>query len=241
MKRRTGKKAKTKGGKKVSGKKTAARKPRPVTIEVDAALKAMWLRAEKALEGAKNEGAHAFDAKYEAIGDIIEHDPPLYLAGGMATMSEFFRRYLPGEDERTIQRNVRVARYASPHEEELYGTSAIDAAIAYLEAKLGKPARGRIPVDFAKLRIATREGTVPFAAAQVQDIQDATRELLRAGGHAKRADRSPVVAAITRCLPRGAKSVTVHYAHGHVSLGRIPIASYQATLRALAKAELPSD
>jgi hypothetical protein len=181
----------------------------------------------------------AWDRKYEAVGAILAHDPPLYLAGGMSTAAAFVAKYLPGEDVRSVLRNVRVAQYASPDEEAKYGTSKIDAAIAYLEAKHGTPIKGRIPVDFAKLHIATDDGSVGFPAASVEQVRAAARVAAR--GNKAPHKRNAVVAALTKRLPKGAKDVTVHYANGRVSLGRIPLGALSAVLRALASAKLPPE
>ncbi len=93
----------------------------------------------------------------------------------MSTLADFVAKYLPGEDLRSVLRNARVARYASPDEETKHGTSKIDAAIDYIEGKNGRQAAGRIPVDFAKLRIPIEKGSVAFAEATVQQIHDAAR------------------------------------------------------------------
>jgi hypothetical protein len=232
---------KSKPRKKAKAKASSATKrARPVELRVDASLKKAWRSAHSAVSAASREGMHAFDRKYEAVGEIINHDPPLYLAGGVATVGAFVAKYLPGEDVRSVLRNVRVAQYGSPDEENKYGTSKIDAAIDYLEAKNGAPAHGRIPVDFAKLRIPVRGNahakSVLFADATVQQIHDATRAL---GAPSKKSKPSPVVVAIQKLVPKQAKQMTVHFAGGYVSLSRIPVEDFATVLRALAKAEIP--
>ena len=216
-------------------------KPKPVAVRIDPALAAAWKKSLKTLEAAASEGQRAWDLKYETIGRILEHDPPLFLAGGMSTATDFVTKYLPGEDVRSVLRNVRVAEYASPDEEERYTTSKIDAAIDLLEATHGKPSRGRIPVDFAKLRIPTKEGTVAFERATVAQVRDAARvAATRATGKGKTsAKTSPVVKAVATLLPEEANEVTVHYADGRITLGRIPVRLFVEVMRALAKAKVP--
>jgi hypothetical protein len=206
---------------------------------VDAGLARGWNKALAALDQARREGTRAYDLKYETVGSIIEHDPPLYLAGGVSSVVEFVARYLPGESRRSVLRDVRVAQYASPDEEKAFGTSNIDAAIDYLEAKHGKPRRVRIPVDFAKLRIETEEGRVPFPKVSVDQIRAATRVLKRVDGPKKR-KQSPVVTEIVKRLPRSAREVTVHFTDGLVSLGRIPARMFVEVMRALTKAAVPT-
>ncbi|HVY45487.1 MAG TPA: hypothetical protein VHB21_06385 [Minicystis sp.] len=223
-----------------STKRRAATRPKEVEIKVDRALVNAWKKVLAVLEASNLEGLRAWDRKYEAVGEILAHDPPLYLAGGAATAGDFFAKYLRGEDERTILRNVRVAQYASPDEEARYGTSKIDAAIDYLEAKHGKPVNGRIPVDFAKLRVATTRGSVDFASASVVEVRAAARLAARGANGKKPAKRNPIVLALTKRLPKRAKDVTVHYANGRISLGGIPVAAFAEVLRALAAIELPA-
>ncbi len=222
-------------------KRRAAKPRRPVqrtvAVKVDQSLKKAWAASLSALRRADREDAFAFDRKYEAVGEILDHNPPLYLAGGVSTVGDFVRKYLPNETVRNVLRSARVARYASPDEEKRYGASKIDAVVDYLEAKHGKPASGRIPVDFGKLRIPRGAGTVPFADATVAQLRDATKKVRKAG--ATGAKRSPVVTEIVKHVPASAKEVTVHYAGGHVTIGRIPVRLFGDVLRSLAKARVP--
>ncbi len=219
--------------------RAAATRPRNVEVKVDRALAQAWKKVLAVLEASNREGMQAWDRKYEAIGEIIQHDPPLYLAGGVSTDGDFFAKYLPGEDSRTILRNVRVAQYASPDEEVRYGTSKIDAALDYLEAKHGKPTKGRLPVNFEKLRLVAKDGSTGFADATVDQVRAAARVAKRASGASKLAKRNPVVLALTKKLPKVGKDVTVHYANGRVTLGGIPVEAFGAVLRALSSAKLP--
>lgn len=223
--------------------KKASSKPRSkeVEIKVDRALAQAWKKILAVLESSNIEGMRAWDRKYEAVGEILAHDPPLYLAGGVSTAGDFFAKYLPGEDSRSVLRNVRVAQYASPDEEVKYGTSKIDAVIDYLEAKHGKPQKGRIPVDFEKLRLDTKDGAVEFAGATVEQVRAAARLAARADKSSRPAKRNPIVATLSKKLPKGAEDVTIHFAGGRVTLGGIPVALFAKVLRALASAELPAE
>jgi hypothetical protein len=64
--------------------------------------------------------------------------------------------------------------------------------------------------------------------------------MVRQAAPSKRAKASPVVTTIVAQLPKSAKDVTVHYADGRVSLGRIPAARFVEVMRALAKAKVPT-
>ena len=149
-------------------------------MKVDADLKRRWLKVAGVVDDAKRRGMSAFDELWEAVHEIASHDPPLYLAAGCATFKAFLKEYV-GEDERTARRNMRVARFASPNEEDKYGVSKIDAALSYLEAKAGEELKGRLPIAFERLKVpAAVEGVrknVPFEEATVQQLAVATREL----------------------------------------------------------------
>jgi hypothetical protein len=211
-----------------------------VTVKVDRALKAAWDRAAATLETTKVQGARAWDQLWETVGDVLEHEPPLYLAGGFATAREFLAAYAEGTDERAARRNVRVAKVASPDEEVRYTVMKLDEALNYLEAKLGGPPRGRVPIDFEKLRIpvAGHPAGRPLDEVTVQDLRAATRAL--DPKHAARS--SPVVAELVRALGTvpAAKGVTVHYANGYVSLTHVPARAFRDVMRALAKATVPT-
>lgn len=229
------------GTKKRATAKKSAAPERPISVKIDPALAAAWKRSLATLESAASEGQRAWDLKYEAVGEILQHSPPLYLAAGLSTVADFVARYLPGEDVRSVLRNVRTAQYASPDEEERYTTSKIDAAIDFLEATHGKPTKGRIPVDFGKLRVpSAKGGTIKFADATVMQVRDAARVASRHATTGPAPSKSsPVVKAVAALLPKDAKDVTVHYADGRLTLGRIPVRLFVEVMRALAKAKVP--
>jgi hypothetical protein len=207
-------------------------------------LKRRWQEAVAQLERARREGAGAFDQLWETVDQIVSHDPPLYLAGGIATAKGFIERFT-GETVRTAQRLMRVARYASPDEENRYGVSKLDAAISYVEAKLGAPAKGRVPIDFAALRIEVERGgaqhRLTLDQATVQEVQAALRALGRKRRPApKRA--SPAVRAIVDVLRRGSaplRQVTVSLTHERFTLGNISASALPELGRQLARLKLP--
>ena len=235
-------------------KKTAkAKGPRPkrtgllarpvnVEIKVDRALKTKWDASVHAIQAAKREGAGAFDVLWETVGAVLDHDPPLYLAGGIASGREFLTK-LVGENERTARRLVRVAKYASPAEEAKYGVSKLDAAIAFVEAKAGAPAKGRVPVAFEALRIPVERGgkslRLPLEDALVEEIAAATRKLLRP--HEARPRPTPVVIAVTRSLDDAKiKGVHVSSSRGKVTLSGIPVETFAQVMKTLGRTKLPA-
>jgi hypothetical protein len=143
------------------------------------------------VRASRREGSTAFDELWETVAEIVESEPPLYLAGGYATVRDFLAQEV-GEPERSAKRWMKVAKYASPVEENKYGTSKLDAAIAFVEAKNGAPAKGRIPIDFAKLKVLV-EGN---GKRSLVKLADATVDQIRAHassgeGRSRRAHQTP--------------------------------------------------
>ena len=241
---------------KSSSPEPAAQKPKPartgmlarpakVEITVDRALKDRWAALLAKLEDAKREGAGAFDEQWETVGAIVEHEPPLYLAGGFATVRDFLEKHV-GENERTARRFIRVAKYASPAEEAKYGVSRLDRAIAYVEAKAGGPAKERLPVAFDKLKVPVEVGgkttLVPLEKAQVADIEAATRKLLRAEDDAAPAKASPLVkAVIAQLKSKPLHGITVRASGGKLFLGAIAPESLADLSAALLRIKLPTE
>ena len=219
--------------------RTATTKKPDVAVKVDAKLKARWDMLSKLVASAQSRGASAFDELYEAVGDIIHHDPPLYVVGGYANVREFAAAVLK-EKERTVTRNVRVARFASPRQETDYGVSKIDAALGYLEAKAGKPL-GRVPVDFVSLKIRVTEGKetrlVGFEDASVDQLRAATTALrTRAGTQKTKA--SPLLRGLRAKLGDGEAfaATEVHEANGALTFVRVPVGALAAFAKMLAAA-----
>lgn len=218
--------------------------PVHVDVEVDKVLKKKWTQALDVLQDAKREGAGAFDRQWEAVGAILAHDPPLYLAGGLSTVKAFLEKHV-GENERTARRLVRVAKYASPAEEERFGISKLDAAIGFIEAQIGGPAQHRLPVAFDALRIPVekdgKNGHKSLEDSTVEEIQSAARKLLRANDKSP-VKTSPVVKALTQELQSAKlRGVTVRLAGGKVSFGGVPIEALGELSKALGRVKLPAE
>jgi len=222
---------------------TAARiRSSRVTVQIDPALRRLYRKALAVVRRTARGAASAFDERWEAVAEILEHDPPLYLAGGYASARAFVRAEL-GETLRTALRCVRVAKYASPAEEARYGVAKLDAVLGYLEARTG-PLRGRLPVDFRKLRLPVRrdgrERRVGVAEASVGEIRAAARALRRRAG-AEGSRQSPVVRAVAAALSSGPLSgVRVRLAAGRLSFSDVPIDQLPAFAAALAAVRLPA-
>jgi hypothetical protein len=208
------------------------KKQAAVVVKLDANLRTLWADASSRLTRATEAGAAAWDERYEAIADIIEHRPPLYLAGGYATDKAFFEKAV-GEDSGTVYRNIRVAKYASAKELELYGASRLDAAITWVETRNGGALKGRTPIDFAALRFATPSGRKSLLDATVEDLRAA---IARLKGHKATSEKaSPEASAIKKLLAAG-KVKGVHFdVRKDLVVLRVPLTALASAGKALAR------
>lgn len=215
---------------------SAKRKTAAVTVKVDASLKKLWIEASKRLSKATEEGASAWDVRYEAVADIIEHQPPLYLAGGFSTEAAFFEGAV-GEARTAVYRNMRVAKYATAKEIETYGASRLDAAITFIETKNGGPLKGRTPIDFATLRFPAEKGTKRLADLSVKQLRSAIATLK---GRAKTSTQaSPQASAIAALLDNAkVKNVSIDVRRDVVVL-RVPLDSIAIVGTALSAYQSP--
>ncbi len=229
-----------------SRKKKRAHKlsPRPratdVTVAVDASLKKLWDGYAKQLASAGAAGASAFDVVWETARKVVEHQPALYPLGGYKSAAEFFRQHLKTEP-RTATRNMRVAKWADPSEEEKYGVTNLDAALRWLEAKHGKLAE-RLPVAFDKLNIEVeRDGelaTVRFADLTAVDIDRATLRLRGKGG--KRDASSKARRGLEKALARepALAGVRVTVRGERAGFSAVPLAAIARFAKALQSVEI---
>jgi len=217
-------------------------RPAKVELTIDQGLKSRWEKALGVVSSAKRQGASAFDALWEMVAEILEHEPPLYLAGGFASARAFLQKHLEA-NERTAWRNIRVAKYASPDEEARYGVSKLDAVIGYVEAQAGGAVKGRLPVDFAKVRIPVEDGGKPakrpLEDVTVDQIEGATRALLR--GKEKHPSTAPEAHAVALALAVGPlQKVTVRFARGAFWFGAVPANQLAAFGKKIAAVKLPA-
>ena len=208
-------------------KTTPTPKPTPdVAVKVDATLKKTYETLIAEISLASRKETEDFDRRWEAAGAIVDHDPPLYVVGGHRNAAEFFRAVMK-EEPRTASRYVRIARFASPRDEQAYGTAKLDAALGYIEAKLGKPlAHPPLPVSLDRLRIPTSEGgTKSLESATVAEIAAATGKLTSAS---RKKPKTPARAALEKALGgiSSLAGVRVSESGGAVSFGGVPLARF---------------
>jgi|GEM_PF-985183 len=216
---------------------------RDVVVKVDARLKKLWDATIAEIREAQRQGAGSFDRLWEAAARVVDHDPPLYVLGGYATAGEFFEQVLH-ESERAARRFIRVARYATPAEEDRYGTSVLDAALGYIEARIGHPLDGPLPVAFDRLKIEVhRAGNklrLPLDQVSVAEIAEATKALRKPTQGATRA--SDAQRALTRALrsTKALAGIRVQESNGLASFSRVPVAQLSAFARRLLAVKLPA-
>ena len=207
------------------------------TVKVDPALKKKWDQLSAIVEHAKRKEAFDWDALWEAVGHVIEHEPPLYTVGGYKNAKDYYRRAL-GESVRTASRNIRVAKFASPTDESVHGVAKLDAGLAYIEAKLGAPLHHPpLPVAFDKMRIALADGRkVAFANARVEDIVAATRKLTNKGANRTSSAERALLATFSK--HPAFKTVRVRVRNGLATLVGVPVASLEVLGTLLHRNEL---
>ena len=227
--------------KKESPTKSTPKKPAPppdIPVRVDAKLTKAYDSLVAVISSSAHTEMEDFDRRWEAAAAILDHDPPLYVFGGHRDQDEFFRKVMK-EEPRTARRYVRVGKFASPRDEETYGVAQLDAALGYIEAKLGKPlAHPPLPVALDKLRIPTPEGTKSIETATIEQIAAATTKLK---GAASRRPSTATEKALKAKLGGVAslKRVEVNERNGFVSFVGVPVAAIDRFARAVLATKLP--
>lgn len=230
--------------KKRASKLAPAKSPRDVKVKVDGKLKKQWDQTLGEIRKAKGRGAEAFDELWEAVARVVEHDPPLYVIGGYGSAAEFFEEVLQ-EKARTARRFMRVAKYASPREETKYGTTLLDAALAYIEATAGGELSGPLPIAFERLRIPVVRGAetvrLPLEEVTAEEITKATRALAsKKNGKPRSSD--PVEEQLRKALigSTATKAVRATVRGGVVTFSGVPVDSLPAFAKLLAGLKLPA-
>ncbi len=129
----------------------------PIVVKVDPNLKRLYQAALQALAAATAAGAVAWHRRYEAVASIVEHTPPLYMAGGFATDAAFFATILQ-EGRSSVIRNLKVVRLATPAEVAKFKAYNLSLAITYVEARDKAVVSKRGAIDFEKLKIQFKRG-----------------------------------------------------------------------------------
>jgi hypothetical protein len=207
-----------------------------------ATMRRDFAAAKARLAKLQAQGMVAFDAYWETVASLTEGERPLYLGGGYRSVKAFIAAELPDENERTVRRNVLVARCFSPADESKHGINFLEEVALFAQAQAGaaEPPRA-IDLDRLKIPVVTRDGdhrSKPARDATIAEIRSARRGATK-GASRKRS--SPTETAVRAALAKtpALRGVTVRYAGGALSLGSIPLQGLPALLKALAKLKLP--
>jgi len=237
------KKAAKKTSKKASKKATKKPAPAKPAVKIDPKLKSRYDKLLAEIDDARRDEASQFDRLYEAVGEILESEPALWPLGGYASLAEWCDAELKSP-LRTVQRNVRVAKYASPAQIDKLGSTLLDAALGYIEAKVGV-VKGKLPVDFDHLKVPVKRdgGTknVPLADATVDEVKAATKALHADQRRGQGKSRSGDALAKAMSKHAALTDVDARVSNGMVSFSRIPLASLDLFARTLIATKLPRD
>ena len=225
------------------GRGRSVKKVAAIDPKIDPKRRARWQKLRALIEQKRREEALGWDAYWEAIGEVLAHD--LWAAGDYES-AEAFRKDVVREPKRTMMRNVRVARYASPEQEVHLGTAVIDAAIGYVEAKLGGPIEGKLPFDLDTLRVAVevdgKNVRLGLDEVTVEQLRAATTALTRRAG-TTRSKLSPSEKALRARFAKvkALAGVKLTVRDGMLDLRGVPLHAVADLVRALRSLSLPVD
>ncbi len=216
--------------------------PDAVVVKIDAALKRLYAEAIAQLDDAKTAGGAAWYKRYSTTASIVQHVPPLYLAGGFATEKEFFAAKLQ-ETPQSVNRNMRVAHLATVAEVEKHTPTRLLLAISYVEAKTKQPIKDRGSIDFDTLKIQLKRSgkiiTKLFGAFSYTDLREAVAQVSE--GTTKPNKQTPAGKAITEALKAsGVKEAKATVTKTKVTL-RVPLEGLPAIIKALGDFKLPTE
>lgn len=209
-------------------------KPVAVTVPVDRALKAAWDKQSKVVADATRNDARAWDAKYEAVGLIADHSPPLYLAGGFATFTAFAEKFLH-EDIHHVRDWIAVAQRASPDEIAQFSATRLALILSFLRSQTKD---GALPkrVEWNTIKITVGKTQKRAVDATLDEIRTARRSAL-AKAHGKPHEAPEVAAVRAHFAGKALEEVTVQYRDGKFWFGAVPGYAAKDFARAVLNAE----
>ncbi len=208
-----------------------------VLVPVNKALKSAWEKQKQIILEASRSNMREWDRKYEAVAEVAEHNPPLYLAGGYADLQTFAAEFLH-EDVRMLRDWMNVAKLASPDEEALYTPTRLALLLSLMRAQSKD---GTLPksVDWKKVRVpVVAAGAAKGAAksaldATLDEIRAARRVAMHAGDKPANHE-SKEVDSVRRVMRGDALGpVKVQYRDGMYSFGAVPAYAIEDFARAL--------
>jgi hypothetical protein len=218
---------------------------KPSEVVIDKGLRARWEEAVARYRKARAEETSGWDERYEALGEILDGDPPYYLAGGFKTARAFLQAEAADQDERTVRRYIRVARYFDPEDEAAHGIDKLDALLDYLEAA-GDAPLAPAKISLSKQRIRVPDGSNRNGQSRLVSFGEVTREELREAtratkGHAGQLARTlpPLVKELRQVLAKANLGrIGVRLRDKKLDLSAIPPVQLGRLGKTLAKAKL---
>lgn len=219
-------------------KVSATPAPDPVA---DARIKTQFDEAVVRLERARTDETAGWDDLHEALDEILNSEPPLYVAAGFTSAKAFLAKYLPGSTVKTVMEHIPVARHFEPPEIKEYGVSRLGLLLDYLSARGGGPlAPAKLALDKIRVEIVRdkQRKKVRFAEASYDELRAAVRA---AGGRNKQGGRTdpPAVKTLRASLKAERLGhVGVRLRGGKLDLTGIPLADVPSLGKLLGKAKL---
>lgn len=218
--------------------KPAVEKPVKVVVPVNAALKREWDKLSKIIVTSSRDDARAWDAKYEAIAEVVAHDPPLYLAGGFADFQSFANKFLK-EDARLVRDWMAVATHASPNEVLLYTPTKLALLLALLRAQSPNGSLPKtIPWKTVRVLVGTKDGKpVKKTAVELSltEIRAARRLALDKSGKRPPGEPNEVSELRAELAANKLSGVTVKYHDGALTFSDVPVYALKTFAVLLAK------
>jgi|LNFM01.1.fsa_nt_gb hypothetical protein len=126
-------------------------------LHIPAKYEERWKTLLATVRKARTKGTSLWDQQYEAVAEIAEHTPPLYLFAH-SSFEKFCAAEL-GEEARNVRRWMRVAKFFSPQDETTYKVTRLDALVRWAEKRAKKKITGRFPLKLEDIRITVvRDG-----------------------------------------------------------------------------------
>lgn len=188
------------------------------------------------LRSLKQEGAKTYDRQWEIVGDILEHEPPLW-QGRYTSEAKFIAKELPEFNRRDVARNVLVAGAFRPEDIESYTISFLEELALYVKEKGGMTERPRA-LDLPRIVVDVRGDRVRANKATIDDVKAARKSL---GKKAKRSKDGPRAAAVRKAITRRKRlsNLNLTLTEAHATFARVPLDELDALAKALSTLKLP--
>ncbi|MCC6873345.1 MAG: hypothetical protein IT378_03470 [Sandaracinaceae bacterium] len=239
--------------KKSKAKSTQGKAPKPPAPSVDALVetKRALVREQQALakllddkleelRRLQREGSRSWDRQWEIVGEILEHDPPLW-RGRFTSEVKFIAKELPGEDRRSVSRNVLVAGAFRPEDIAARGVGVLEEIALFVQEKAGMLERPRA-LDLARIVVDVPDGRevrrVPASKVVIEEARAARKAL---GKRKPRKPEGPRAFAVRKALSRrkALAKLNVTLDEDGATFARVPLDLLSELGAVLAKLRLP--